>query len=68
MRSISSVVPWIFVTGTAFIIGAGLYENLVVVPFWADGEGNILEHWDVLQIVPDSSANLKGMFLIQIHP
>jgi formate hydrogenlyase subunit 3/multisubunit Na+/H+ antiporter MnhD subunit len=48
VRSISSVILWLFVIGTAIILGAGLYEQLVVVPFWAAGapaslaEGNPL--------------------------
>ncbi|MGH9620159.1 MAG: DUF1772 domain-containing protein [Candidatus Acidiferrales bacterium] len=33
---LSSLALWAFVLGTAFILGAGLYETLVVVPFWAD--------------------------------
>ena len=37
MRSFASLTLWIFVIGTALILGAGLYENLVVVPFWSAG-------------------------------
>lgn len=30
--------------------------------FRLDEEGKILEHWDVLQVVPDQSKNQNGMF------
>jgi predicted SnoaL-like aldol condensation-catalyzing enzyme len=30
--------------------------------FRLDDEGRILEHWDVLQVVPPASANGNGMF------
>ena len=30
--------------------------------FRLDEHGKVIEHWDVLQVVPDSSANDNGMF------
>jgi predicted SnoaL-like aldol condensation-catalyzing enzyme len=30
--------------------------------FRVDEDGKVLEHWDVLQVVPETSANENGMF------
>ena len=30
--------------------------------FRFNGEGKIVEHWDVLQVIPEKSANPNGMF------
>jgi predicted SnoaL-like aldol condensation-catalyzing enzyme len=30
--------------------------------FRCDAEGKVVEHWDVLQRVPETSANGNGMF------
>jgi predicted SnoaL-like aldol condensation-catalyzing enzyme len=40
--------------------GAGEWAGIDIFRF--DGEGKIVEHWDVLQQVPDEMAHGNGMF------
>lgn len=44
MRLFASLTLWMFVIGAGFILGAALYEMLVVVPFWAgDAPQSLME-------------------------
>lgn len=52
MRLIASFSLWLFVLGTALILGAGLYEALVVVPFWSAGVPASLAEGNPLLRVP----------------
>ena len=37
-------------------------ETTMWNPFTKNEDGKIVEHWDVLQVVPSASANLNTMF------
>jgi len=62
MRLIASFTLWLFVLGTALILGAGLYEALVVVPFWSAGAPASLAEGNPLLQVPIRSGQVFWPF------
>ena len=49
---LASWTLWIFVIGTAFLLGGGVYEQTVVVPFWAGDAPRSLLQGNPLLPVP----------------
>lgn len=62
MRILASSTLWLFVIGTALILGAGLYEALVVVPFWSAGAPASLAEGNPLLRVPMRSGQVFWPF------
>lgn len=62
MRLIASFTLWLFVVATALILGAGLYEALVVVPFWSAGVPASLAEGNPLLRVPMRSGQVFWPF------
>jgi predicted SnoaL-like aldol condensation-catalyzing enzyme len=36
--------------------------GMAVADFFRSEDGKLVEHWDVIQAIPDASANSNGMF------
>jgi hypothetical protein len=62
VRMIASFTLWLFVLGTALILGAGLYEALVVVPFWSASAPASLAEGNPLLKVPTRSGQVFWPF------
>jgi len=53
---LASVTFWLFVVWSCFILGAGVYEALVVEPFWAGAAPTSLMASNPLLVVPERAG------------
>ena len=54
--------PRLLVLTTTFPRWPGDHDYAGIDIFRFDDQGRIVEHWDVLQLVPETSENDNGMF------